>query len=267
MLGKLIKYDLKYGVKMFLLLHVMLLTSCTAGRLIIMNQIDFSSDSRRVVTTLVLIITVFTIIFSAAVFGTSLLYAARFYKNLFTDEGYLSWTIPATPLSQLLAKVASAFIWHLLSTALSGIGIVILVTGHNTMEACSKLSIEFYDTFGITPGKLCAVMLILIILNSFASIAMVYLSIALGQLMPGHRVLCSVVSYFILYLCLQIFTLVGMMIMGLLPVAGYSQIATGIQFAFYFRCTIFLSIILILLMSALGYTGTYLIMKKKLNLV
>ena len=42
MLGKLIKFDLKSGVRIFLLLHGILLAVALAGRLLFMDHLDFS---------------------------------------------------------------------------------------------------------------------------------------------------------------------------------------------------------------------------------
>lgn len=47
----------------------------------------------------------------------------RFYKNLFTDEGYLTHTLPARPSQIVLAKTLSGFLFLLAVTVLAGFGL------------------------------------------------------------------------------------------------------------------------------------------------
>ena len=47
----------------------------------------------------------------AYVFFSQILIMYRYYTNLFTDEGYLTFTLPAKTSSILTAKVINAIIW------------------------------------------------------------------------------------------------------------------------------------------------------------
>ena len=114
MLKKLIKHDLKYGVRMFAVLHIILIIGCLMARFLVIDHLDFSADPEEFAPVIALLIVVLTMLFSAISFGCCIMYAVRFYKNLFTDEGYITWTLPASPLTQLWAKILSASIWYVL---------------------------------------------------------------------------------------------------------------------------------------------------------
>ena len=94
MLGKLIKYDLKASAKIFLLLHVLFLLVCAAARFLFMDRIDFHAPAKARIAPITAMIVLGTFLISALSLCTSLLITFRFYRNLFSREGYLSWTLP-----------------------------------------------------------------------------------------------------------------------------------------------------------------------------
>ena len=118
MLKKLIKYDLKYGAKIFIVIHALLWIAAIFGRVFFLDRIDFDAPAEQLVSVLVLFFSAFVLLFSVVSLATALLIAARFYKNLFTDEGYLTWTLPASPVQQLWAKILSGCIWNILDLIL-----------------------------------------------------------------------------------------------------------------------------------------------------
>lgn len=95
---------------MFAVLHIILIIGCLMARFLVIDHLDFSADPEEFAPVIALLIVVLTMLFSAISFGCCIMYAVRFYKNLFTDEGYITWTLPASPLTQLWAKILSASI-------------------------------------------------------------------------------------------------------------------------------------------------------------
>ena len=82
MLGKLVKYDLKYAFRIFLLVHGIYLLICILLRLLVMNQLDFSKPEEVLVPPITLILILEIFLLSAVSLTTSLLIALRFYRNL-----------------------------------------------------------------------------------------------------------------------------------------------------------------------------------------
>jgi hypothetical protein len=53
----------------------------------------------------------------------------RFYVSFFTDEGYLTFTLPLTMDCHLMIKLVSMFLWNLLSLIATAIAFLIILGG------------------------------------------------------------------------------------------------------------------------------------------
>lgn len=60
-------------------------------------------------------------------FGANLVLYHRFYKNKFTDEGYLTFTLPAKSWEILLASMVNIIIWMVIIAVVLGLGILIML--------------------------------------------------------------------------------------------------------------------------------------------
>ena len=93
MLKKLIKYDLKYGAKIFIVIHALLWIAAIFGRVFFLDRIDFDAPTEQLVSVLVLFFSAFVLLFSVVSLATALLIAARFYKNLLdVYKRQISWS-------------------------------------------------------------------------------------------------------------------------------------------------------------------------------
>ena len=105
MLGKLIKYDLKSMNRFLIILHAFLLLIAVLLRVFVTSRIQLQTDEGSLLFAFAILAYVLAI--TGIAFGTAIVIAVRFYKNLFSDEGYLTWTLPVTPGTHLLAKTIS----------------------------------------------------------------------------------------------------------------------------------------------------------------
>ena len=266
MLGKLIKYDFKYGCRIFAILHIMFLGACLLGRLLYLDKIDFQAPANVLVSTLSIFISVFTLLFSAVSFGVAALLAVRFYKNLFTDEGYLTWTLPATHVQQLWAKIISGSAWYMLNITIAAAGILILLTGPNVKEAYAMVAPEVTDMLGMPLSTAAVYLLVFSLFSTTSSVIMIYASIALGQLFPGHKVLCSIITYFILYAIIQIILVFVMLALNLFPGGEMYAPNSSRAVGDYLFSTFKLSGIVFFFSTILLYLATHYITGRKLNL-
>lgn len=266
MLGKLIKYDLKYGVRIFILIHSILLIACILGRFFILNKIDFNSEPTALTSLLLLLLTVFILLFTAVFFGLYALLVVRFYKNLFTNEGYLTWTLPASPTQQLWAKIISGAAWCALDTIICTISLIILVSGKNVTIAYAQVAPEITKSLGMSVSRFGLYMLVFMLLGTISCIIIMYLSVAIGQLFSSHRILFSIIAYFIINSILQIFTFVLMIAFHVAP--GYSPYITGVyKDMSHYMLTVFkLSLGLYFFIAIAGYFTLHYIINKKINL-
>lgn len=109
MLGKLIKYDLKSTSRILVIIHVFLILSALFMRFLITGRVEedlfMASGGSDVFYTL--LVMVYTLVIIGASFATCMVVAIRFYRHLFSDEGYLTNTLPVKRSTHLLAKTIS----------------------------------------------------------------------------------------------------------------------------------------------------------------
>lgn len=120
MLGKLFKYDMRALSRILVPLHaavlVLAVLACVCG--FMGYSLDAAGYSSEAVDALMVTISV-TFLFSlfgmgAVVVATFVVIIHRFYRNLFTDEGYLTLTLPVTANQVMLSKVLAGLLWLLI---------------------------------------------------------------------------------------------------------------------------------------------------------
>lgn len=265
MLGKLVKYDLKYGMRIFIVLHAILVTACILGRFLFMNQLDFSLKAETYLSPLILFFSLFLLLFTGVGFGINILLVVRFYKNLYTDEGYLTWTLPATAPQQLWAKIISGVIWEVSSVLISAASLMILVSGDNVTDAYAQVAADITKSLGMPITQFGISMLIYSLIGTLGSIVMLYLCVAIGQLFPGHRILCAIVTYFIMTAVIQILTFALMFAFKIGPGTIYA-IAQERPTTHYIVTSFRLGGVMSVIIMIAAYFGVQYIMNKKLNL-
>lgn len=263
MLGKMIKYDLKSSVRVFILIHAVFIAICAGGRIFFMDRIDFNAPARVLVAPISIAFTTAIFLIAAISLCTSLMITVRFYRNLFGKESYLTWTLPVSGIQHLWAKIISGCILAVIDIVVIGAGILLLVTGGNVMEAYTAVKPEIIETLGLPLGTFALYIFIFSVIGSISSVLMIYFCICVGQLFPGHHALYAVAIYFISSFVIQIITLVIM-------------VATG-QFDFYEANTGLIAnhalsllipiIVFALILTVAEYIAAHYIMKKRINLI
>ena len=123
MLGKLILFDLKASSRVLAPLHAALLLCTLAGRLFLAANLEETVPS----LFLGLIFLFYFLLLFATVAITALFFIYWFYKNLFTDEGYLMHTLPAPAWMHIASKTIGMVIWHIIDTIVVGACMLILL--------------------------------------------------------------------------------------------------------------------------------------------
>ena len=115
MLGKVLKYDLKSMGKSLFPLYAGLL-----GLALVLKFIGFIADNVSAFSFIYSIMFIFFIVLViGGLFYTFFVSIMRYYKNLYSDEGYLTHTLPVSAGSLLFSKVLSSLIYIILSAAIS----------------------------------------------------------------------------------------------------------------------------------------------------
>lgn len=201
MLGKLLKYELKATSRYFMFLYSAVIGLAIINKIFWLIPTDNAVMDvvRGFITFAFVIATVATIIFSFVII------IFRFYKNLLSDEGYLSFTLPVTATKHIISKMLVSVMW-IIVTVIVVIGSLLILaidTGFYTAfpEVWSLIN-QFFD---LNPEfvKFVVEMLIVLIVAMFSSTLMLYTAMSIGHLFSKHRVVASIVSYFGLYFAVQ----------------------------------------------------------------
>ena len=266
MLGKLIKYDLKSAARIFILLHAVYLFICFMARFFYMNRLSFRDVTEPLVLSLVLFFSLMTLLISALMIFTWMQVAFRFYRNLFSKEGYLSWTLPISGPQHLWAKIISGYILMAADLIIIAAGILLLVTGSNVTTAYSTVADTVTNELGFSVGTFALILFIACLVSAISSVIMTYFSVAVGQLFPSHRVLGAIAAYFITSTVVQILSVILMVLFGCFP--GYrTYTLQGSALTDYVLKLLMISTVLMLVITVIQYIATHYIMKKKINLI
>lgn len=266
MLRKLIKYDIKANIKLFLLLHGVLIAACIVGRLAFLDRLDFELPEEPLVTAIAIFASAYLFLFMAVCFCTWLMIAFRFYRNLFGKEGYLTWTLPVSGVQHLWAKIISGTVYLVADAVIVSICIPFLVSGRNVVEAYGTIAADVTAEFGMPISTLYVYTCIYMVLSCVVAVVMTYFCVAAGQLFPGHRVLCAVAAYLITSFVIQIVSTVLMSVLELFPLTvmpGWESLKVGD----YMLKIYAFSVAIMVAVMVLEYMAAHWIMKKKINLI
>ena len=152
----------------------------------------------------------------AAFVVTAVILIQRFYKNLLGSEGYLMFTLPVTVSQHLFSKTIIAVVM----IALSGLAAMVSI-GIFADMSLGTLFVDMIKGVARSGGLLFGLELLVLAVLGIAGMALfVYLCMALGHLAGKHRLLMSVVWYFVLSTAVQVLFLLVMMGAGnAMPVA------------------------------------------------
>ena len=205
MFGKLLKYEFKSTAKWYLLITLIalglsVLTGIIAGSSSTTIR-SWEPDTMQIVAG-----TLGVLIFGGIIglyLSNYYIIIRRFYSNLYGREGYLTWTLPASPHSIILSKFVGALVaslYCLFLLFLSGFITMLVmgaVIGQDLSPVFSNIAEVFYHSIFYW-------MIIWWIFTTASGIFLFYVSIALGQLFQNRRGLKAILFFFLLCLVLSI---------------------------------------------------------------
>ncbi len=284
MLGKLIKYEWK-GLRFPLMIMMIVLAGTmilTCGVILTINpKLD---ETLAWYSVMALMLSVFLYYFGiiGCTLGTTLIVVVRFYKTCYTDQGYLTHTLPVTPHQLLNSKILTAIFTYLLMifAIILSIFIILQVGIHHVFsfipdysyaELRHEFSIvfadildSFEDEFGLRLGLYIAYLLFYCIVGVISNVITLFGCVSLGQLYAKHRIVGAIAAYFLLQFV--------MMIIGYITaIPMYTRMLAG---TYYDNATVFgimsptmnMSLLTTVLLAVAMYFVNLHMMTKKLNL-
>ena len=276
MLSKLIKYDMKSLNRFLPVLHLFILLSSIMIRVFITGRIKPQTSSEQTDFLIILCYVLYFTMITALSTGTYLIAGIRFYKNMFSDEGYLTKTLPITNGMHLLSKTIAGSIWAMVNMCFVYLCSYVVIWTPYIKSVVDENKDDILQEFGFV-GKyaglsLSTVLLILLLFSCFgaiSSIIMIYASVALGQLFSSHRVLGAVVSYFVISTLISVLSVVAMALLGsetrLIVTSG--SLEDEFNLVSYMIEIMKISAGLMIITSVILYVATHCIMNKKINLI
>ncbi|MCI8265986.1 MAG: hypothetical protein HFH78_05955 [Lachnospiraceae bacterium] len=284
MLGKLIKYEWK-GLRFPLMIMMIVLAGTmilTCGVILTINpKLD---ETLAWYSVMALMLSIFLYYFGiiGCTLGTTLIVVVRFYKTCYTDQGYLTHTLPVTPHQLLNSKILTAIFTQLLMifAIILSIFIILQVGIHHVFsfipdysyaELRHEFSIvfadildSFEDEFGLRLGLYIAYLLFYCIVGVISNVITLFGCVSLGQLYAKHRIVGAIAAYFLLQFV--------MMIIGYITaIPMYTRMLAG---TYYDNATVFgimsptmnMSLLTTVLLAVVMYFVNLHMMTKKLNL-
>ena len=208
--------------------------------------------------------------------GTSFYLAVRFYRSMYSNEGYLTHTLPVTSNQLLLSKMINFSIWELLSVICIMFNIMLFVAFIALREVGYRSLFEsFRDVFAdiqailnseyTTGWELFMVLTIILILVGTVSKSLLYMgSVNIGQLWARHRVAGAILVYAGVTVAVQIVTQAAMIIF-MTSADQLGMLQNDYVFSFLNQVMV-VSLLLQVVIGAVMYVVSLLILKKKVNL-
>lgn len=276
MLGKLFKHEWIAISKLLVVIHGFILIFAILSRLFFEVsggiEVVMAAGSNNItgIIAAIIIFVLVLFIFCAAMF-TSVYIAYRFYKNVFTDQGYLTNTLPVTPAQIIVSKGLTALLWTIIDLAVLAASLLIMFANGEFMSVLLPALGRIFYYCSALPA-FCWVLLIMVLLSPFLMILHMYFCVAVGSLVPNHKILGAIGVYIVSYVVVQIISTVVLAVTGLGFSVGSMDTTgmTGAEATYYvgsFLTPMFLvSLVCEILFILICFFVTKYIMTKKLNL-
>ena len=275
MLKKLYKYDLKSVSLLLVILHAVLLVYSLVGRIGFSLLKGGETLQTFEVSNLWGIAISFyflgyALFIFAIIIGTVVYLGIRIQKNLFSDEGYLTHTLPVTPTQLLWSKVFVIWTWSIIDFICVVLSVLLLISYKETLpillENTSTVFQILSGSFGVTDqlAKIVAVLDGIIQYFGFYPLLLLF-SMCLGNLFKSHKVLGTILSFFGLNIILGLLnTMITLIIPRLSPFMQANLTQDNLS-VYSGRLMIF-TLVWNILFSVIFFMGSRYILTKKLNL-
>ena len=209
MLGKLLKYDLKWVYKLIGIFYCLAFIFSVIGRLFetIENSLVFDIVSKIAFG------------FAISMMVSSLINClmrlwARFVRNIYKDESYLTHTLPVKKKEIFASKVISGVVCIFTTMLVIIVCLFICYYSETNMEVLKGLLELAATTYNTTVLNLLSLVAIVIFLEIVYALLIGYVGIILGHKSNKNKMMRSIIIGFVLYFIFQGLTL------GLIAVYG-----------------------------------------------
>lgn len=268
MLGKIIKNEFKSTYKLMLsILGLLLLLSVMGG--ISVRSLAMTSEKVSVASVLG---TVLYFLSFVAVFIIVIVYVGqRFYKTMFSTQGYLTHTLPVKESSIFNGKLLVSFIWVFSVFLMIFVSLLIMgsIASDGKLfsilvnEAWAEFVQDLYEEFNINVTGFLWKIVLSILLGIVYMLLWIFTSLSVGQLSNKHRIAASVFTGIGIYIVEEIFS-----VLFIVSIAKKAEsfVESAERAGKLLNENLWIGMGYMVLSIAIMYTVCMLINKKKLNL-
>ena len=277
MLMKLWKYDMKfsYRIMVFIYIIAIALSVFLSGTVLLSQKIEYVS----IFSVISLLPYMFSLL--AVSLSGMLILAIRVYKNLYTDEGYLTFTLPVTTAQLIWSKVLLYAFWQvasifvfILSIALPLVTVAYLQGVGGDIAGIIELAVDYLGfmartVWGLDAQKIVifvAVIVVSYVLLLISTPVSIIFSFSIGQLANRYRLLIT----FIVYYAYNIVMNTVISIIESLFFVGNNLLVPETSLGFDMTSLISvsaISLVIDIVITILIFIISHNIMSKKLNLI
>lgn len=204
MLGKLMKYEIKAGLRLLPIVYLAIAGFYTLGLL----AKAFDIIQIRMTMSVLLVIGG-----AAAVIMTLVFVILRFYKGLYSAEGYLAQTLPVSSGSLIAAKVITAYLWMLLSFIVAFLAVLSMLQLNDIKKLNELIKIAFGGSF--TPLVIYFALSFFVQLLSFLGELYFAITLSNTRYLLRNSALFSIIFYFVANFAVSLLELVAMLFVPL----------------------------------------------------
>ena len=205
------------------------------------------------------------------IFLTTILGVIRFYKNMYSTEGYLTFTLPVSNNQHIFTKLLAYVVCEAVSVIVVILTWIIALIPHlDILPVIFEAIIEFIKLLNTGHFILFIIeMIIMLFIGALTNPLLYYACISIGQLAKKNRILLAIGAYYIYTVIVQILSTIGSAFFTLVGTLGafeglfnFIELHPMLAFHGFMWIVIIMSAALLFVF----YLITIKIMNKKLNL-
>lgn len=198
MLGKLFRNEFKCTWKAVLTVYAVVAAATILGCLFLGVDVFRTGKVGQFMATTFILSYVLAI---AALFLVTFIFlGVRFYKTMYSDQGYLTHTIPVSPLTNLNVKLVTSLVWMLISGLIFLVSVAALAFAGDSdcaIEIVRSITLDGLNQlcngiFGYGFFASMGILFLFVIFGCLNALGMIYAALSLGQLFNQHKIGASI---------------------------------------------------------------------------
>lgn len=279
MLGKLIKYDMKAGKRIFCAMYgFIILMAAIVAILAAIGGFEDNMTLGAVSGNIILFfysVSIFLLVISViAMFVVTVVWIIlRYRNNILRDEGYLMHTLPISTSKLYFGKMISSVIWCVADVVVMFAAIMVaMIPGLDdfNFNIFIKVITDIKDELSVYNIN-CNLFILFVLISLYASLAQLFACMNIGYALPvGKSIskdLVSIVTFIAMYIIIQVISFIAIIISALISLRSMNFEVVDVNEASNYAMAIISSETVIMLILSVVFTVTSIkLMQKKLNL-